>query len=75
VQTINWTFTGTAYDASVGGAQMTLTLADLGIYTPGGVSSGGPGTILSLYLNDGDAIPDFQLQIAGSHPTPEGIVW
>jgi len=74
VQTIAWTFTGSVYDPAAGGAQLTLTPQT--IYTSeSGNSIPQPGTMLSLYLNDGNAIPDFQIQLTGTYTTPDGILW
>jgi Ca2+-binding RTX toxin-like protein len=66
VQTAEWTFTGSEYVGDLAGAQMTLQIAP---------SINGAGTILSLYLDDGDAAPDFQIQLSGSHLSPDGILW
>ncbi len=74
VQTTAWTFTGGAYNTGVGGAQMTLALGTIYTYEAGGPHARA-GTTLSLYLNDGDTIADFQIQLTGSHSTPEGVLW
>nr|WP_294168619.1 hypothetical protein [uncultured Sphingomonas sp.] len=75
VQTAAWTFTGSAYDSSVGGAQITLTLGTIYTYDTTGTAYPQAGTTLSLYLDDGDAIADFQIQLTGSHTTVQGILW
>ena len=75
VQTAAWTFTGSAFDPAVAGAQMTLTQDTIWTYGPSGASNPRTGTILSLYLDDGDAIPDFQIQLTGSYTSTAGILW
>lgn len=75
VQTAAWTYTGNAYDPGVSGAQMTLTQGTIWTYGATGASNPRPGTTLSLYLDDGDAIPDFQIQLAGSQMSTAGILW
>lgn len=75
VQTADWTYTGSAYDPGVAGAQMTLTQGTIWTYNASGAFYPRPGTILSLYLDDGDAIPDFQIQLTGSHLSTAGILW
>jgi len=75
VQTVQWTFAGSSYDPTIGGAQITLTPGTIYTYDFSGAHDPRPGTILSLYLDDGDDIADFQIQLAGAHPTSEGILW
>lgn len=75
VQTAAWTYTGSAYDPGVAGAQMTLTQDTIWTYNASGAFYPRSGTILSLYLDDGDAVPDFQIQLTGSHMSTVGILW
>jgi len=74
VQTAAWTFRGSAYDPAFNGAQLTLTPQT--IYTSeAGTTVPQAGTMLSLYLDDGDAVADFQIQLTGTHTLPVGILW
>lgn len=74
VQKADWVFAGSAYDPTLDAPQLVLSQATIFSYTPNGPADARQGTILSLYLNDGDNLPDFQIQLAGNHSTMEGIL-
>lgn len=72
VQTAAWTFAGSNYDPALGGTQFTLSEQLIYNYKSNGAFDPRPGTVLSLYLDDGDDVPDFQVQIGGQH---DGTGW
>jgi Ca2+-binding RTX toxin-like protein len=74
VQTADWVFAGSAYNPNLDAAQIVLSQETIYTYKPSGTFNPRQGTILSLYLNDGDNLPDFQIQLGGSHATMEGIL-
>lgn len=73
LQAAAWTFSGSAYSAGAG-AQITLAPQTITTFETGSATSQS-GTILSLYLDDGDQVPDFQIQLTGSYTTTQGILW
>jgi Ca2+-binding RTX toxin-like protein len=74
VQTANWVFAGASYDPTISGPQMTISYETIFDYAYDGASSPRTGTILSLYLDDGDDIPDFQVQLNGIHLGSEWVL-